>query len=488
MASYSQVPEVKEIISKVTQLVREKQFQQAAKLCEETLIEFPDQPDISVRLAFAKHKLKDYEAAEKIYRHLIKEYDLAILYFNLACVLGDAGKQEQAIDYYKKTLVRDPNHRSAHNNLANLLKEKNEINEALTHYQSVHKICPDHLNSLNGLGGCYAAIGEHEKSIACFNSVIELQKDDYHAHTNLGIELLLAGNFEQGWKHYSWRFLRPDLKRDLPCPIWQGEDIENKRLFIHAEQGAGDVIQFLRYIPHVKTFGAEIVFECRKDLYTLCFEQSGIDIVIAQGAKVSRCDYHLPLLSLPQVFNTTVDTIPNQVPYLYVPEKKQQLWQEKIGETDKCKIGIAWAGNPLHPNDLYRSCDLSMFIPFLAFDNAKYFSLQKNYRLDQLETLPKNINLVNLDKAIFDYQDTAACIMQLDLIITVDTSIAHLAGALGKAVWVLIPYVPDWRWMLEREDSPWYPTMRLFRQQSLGDWIAVVENITHHLSQKLMSW
>lgn len=473
------------MINEITNLLTSHEYQKGLELCQEQLAKTPDQPDVKMRMAFAYHKLKQYEQAEQLYLELLDKHKDAALYFNLGCVYSDQKKYAPAKENYSKTLELEPEHRSAHNNIGNILRSEGKMREALEHFNFIHQHYPDHANSINGAGACYASLGEHEKAKSFFEKAIKLNPNDYHAHTNYGIELLTLGDFDKGWEEYAWRFKRPDLKREFNMPQWQGEPLEGKRLLVHAEQGAGDAIQFLRFIPHVKTLGPEIVFECHKDMYALCYEQTGIDIVISKGTKLPACDYHIPLLSLAQIFNINFDNIPNNVPYIYVPENKIEQWQGLLANASKVKIGLVWAGNPEHPNDYNRSCDLQQWLPFLEQEEIDFFSLQKKFKLEQLQQLPENIHVTNLEDKIFDYVDTAACITQLDLVITVDTSVAHLAGALGKPVWVLIPYVPDWRWMLNTEKSPWYPTMRLFRQQKIGDWEPVIAKITEELKIKL---
>lgn len=472
---------LQDTIREITNLIKSHDYQAALDLCQQQLIKTPDQPDVNMRLAFSYHKLQQYNKAEQLYLELLEQHKEAALYFNLGCVYSDQKKYKLAKENYVKTLELEPEHRSAHNNLGNILRSEGNMAEALVHFEFILEHYPEHVNSINGAGACYASLGEHDRAISFFKKAIALNPTDYHAHTNYGIELLTLGNFEQGWDEYAWRFKRPDLKRDLEMPEWQGEPLEGKRLLIHAEQGAGDAIQFLRFVPHVKTLGPEIVFECHKDMYALCYEQTGIDIVISKGTKLPKYDYHVPLLSLAQIFDTSLDTIPNQTPYIYVPENKIKQWQNTLSTYEHFKVGLVWSGNPEHPNDLNRSCDLNQWLPFLSLKNIDFFSLQKKFKLEQLNALSKDVNIINLDDKIFDYVDTAACITQLDLVITVDTSVAHLAGALGKPVWVLTPFVPDWRWMLNTEKSPWYPTMQLFRQQKIGDWEPVIISITNEL-------
>lgn len=468
-------------VDEISALLKQEDYQGALQLSRIALEKNPQYADIEVRMAFACHKLKRLDEARALYEDLAKRYQSAVIYFNLACVLGELGLADESIATYEKTLKLDPLHRSAHNNLGNMLKERGLTTQALHHFEFLYQKYPDHANAINGLASCYLAIGEYQKAKKFFELSLEKDTNSHVAHTNLGIVDLLLGDFEHGWPEYSYRLKRKGVGRDLPTPVWQQESLEGKRLFIHAEQGAGDVIQFFRYVPYLKTLGAEIILEVLPELYTLFYAQNCVDMVIKIYDKIPKHDYHISLLSLPGIFNTNLASIPKVIPYLHVTQEYIEKWQARIPATERLKVGIVWAGNPEHANDGNRSIPLLNLLPILQLENIDFFSLQKKFGLEQLAQLPEGVNLINLDSEIFEYADTAACIMQLDLVITVDTSVAHLAGALGKPVWTLVPFVPDWRWMLKREDSPWYPTMRLFRQPLIGDWQTVVERVADTL-------
>lgn len=474
--------ETAQAIARISELLKQEDYQGALQLSRMALEAAPQCADIEVRLAFACHKLKRLDEAKTIYQDLAKRYQSAVIYFNLACVLGELGLGDESIACYEKTLQLDPLHRSAHNNLGNMLKERGLMTQALHHFEFLYQKYPEHANAINGLASCYLAIGEYQKAKKFFELSLEKDSTSHVAHTNLGIVLLLLGDFAQGWQEYAYRLKRKGVGRDLPTPAWQQEPLEGKRLFIHAEQGAGDVIQFFRYVPYLKTLGAEIIIEVLPELYTLFYAQNCVDMVIKIYDKIPKHDYHVSLLSLPGIFNTDAKTIPRMIPYLHVPDSYMRKWQERIPNSERLKIGIVWAGNPGHANDANRSIPLLSFLPILQIENIDFYSLQKKFGLEQLAQLPSQINLVNLDADIFEYADTAACIMQLDLVITVDTSVAHLAGALGKPVWTLLTFVPDWRWQLKRDDSPWYPTMRLFRQPLISDWPTVIEQVAESLN------
>jgi hypothetical protein len=256
---------------------------------------------------------------------------------------------------------------------------------------------------------------------------------------------------------------------------------------LHAEQGLGDVIQFVRYIPYVAQLGTKVIIECHKELKSLLKNVEGIQQVISQGEELPSFDVHCPIASLPLIFNTIQDNIPTNIPYIYVESMSVNKWKNKLeNDNSKLNIGLVWAGNPKHKNDRNRSIPLSGFLPLMKFTNITFYSLQKGTASEQSKNLPIRMKLVDLTKEINDFADTAALIENLDLVITVDTAVAHLTGALGKPVWVLLPFAPDWRWMLNREDSPWYPTIRLFRQPSLGDWDSVISRITKELQKETL--
>ena len=272
-------------------------------------------------------------------------------------------------------------------------------------------------------------------------------------------------------------------KRNFPQPIWLGDgDIENRTILIHSEQGLGDTLMACRYVPMLASLGAKVIAEVQPSLKSLLENLEGVSQLVAKGEPIPPFDVHCPIMSLPLAFKTTLETIPAKVPYLTVSENVIGKWRAKLTGTE-IKVGIVWAGNPNHVQDVDRSIPLKNLLPALGVNGIKYFSLQKDLRDGDKEILDANSQIVRLDLEINDFQDTAAIMMSLDLMLSCDTSIVHLAGALGKPFWVLLPFNPDWRWLLDRSDSPWYPTVRLFRQTTRGEWATVVNDVCVELEK-----
>jgi hypothetical protein len=264
-------------------------------------------------------------------------------------------------------------------------------------------------------------------------------------------------------------------------PRWNGEPLAGRSVFIWCEQGFGDSIQFVRYIKKIKQNGAETFFECPPKLQRLLLRGvEGADHIVTSDQNVG-CDYHVPLLSLPGIFSTTLESIPADIPYLYPDQASSSHWKERLAPDQGFRAGLVWAGNPDHKNDLLRSLPLTTYAPLATLPRVSLYSLQKGPAATQAKSPPSGLRLADYTDELEDFADTAALIMNLDLVITVDTSVAHLAGALGRPVWTLLHADPDWRWLLNREDSPWYPTMRLFRQPVLGDWDPVIRRVAAEL-------
>ncbi len=272
--------------------------------------------------------------------------------------------------------------------------------------------------------------------------------------------------------------------RNIAQPQWNGESLDGKTILLHAEQGFGDTLQFIRYAPQVAKRGGSVIVECPIELSTILRGVEGINRIITKGDSWPSYDVQSSIMSLPLIFGTTPDTIPSQ-PYLSVPPDRIAAWRERLGNPDaRHRVGIVWAGRPEHKNDRRRSMRLDQFAPLTEIKSANFFTLQKGPAAAQAATPPPGMSLIDFTSDLHDFVETAALITNLDLVICVDTSIAHLAGAIGKPVWLLLPHAPDWRWMLNRTDTPWYPTMRLFRQPSPGDWPAVMADVTRALAQR----
>jgi hypothetical protein len=295
--------------------------------------------------------------------------------------------------------------------------------------------------------------------------------------------LLLLGRLREGFAEYEWRWRMPGFatpSRTFPQPMWDGTDLGQRTLFVHAEQGLGSAIQFVRYVGLLARRGSRVIIECRRPLHRL-FETSlarpdGRVAVVRRGDTLPRFDCHAPLMSLPHLLGTTMQSIPAQIPYLRAPPADVTTWRERLAGSPRPWIGLVWAGNPKHENDHNRSMPAPYLAPLVTSARASFYSLQVPAAVEELAALPPG-KVSDLAPALGNFADTAAVIESLDLVVSVDTAVAHLAGALGKSVWLLLPYVPEWRWLLDREDSPWYSTMRLFRQHRAGDWTGVVERV-----------
>jgi hypothetical protein len=314
--------------------------------------------------------------------------------------------------------------------------------------------------------------------------VLAIDKDNADAHHNEGLALLTLGDYRRGFEKYEWRWQRSGMppRRRLGKPLWLGEyPLGRKTILLHAEQGLGDTIQFVRYAPLLAKTGAKVVIEVQPELAHLLARVAGVTGVVACGAPLPAFDVHCPMGSLPHALKTEPATIPADIPYLTASTERIAKWRERIERLPSPRIAIAWSGRATHANDRNRSLALARLEPLLALDGASFVSIQRELRGADGETLARVPRLVHVGDDLDDFDDTAAVVSLVDLVISVDTSVVHLAAALGRPTWILLPFWPDWRWMLDRADSPWYPTARLFRQSAPGDWDSVIARVTEEL-------
>jgi len=446
---------------------------------------------------------------------LLLRPDLAEAHNNLGLVLRQQGKLEEAKSHYERAVTLRPNYAEAFNNLGVLLRQLGNLDDSAACFEELLVLRPNSAEAFDNLGNTLRDLGRLDESIASHQRALKLKPDLAKAHNNLGYTLrkqgklaesrqsfnraldldpqsvdirwnlclldLLEGNYAAGWSGYEVRYDRKENRpRSFPQPIWRGEPLNGARILLHAEQGLGDSIQFLRYVPMVHAAGGKVILNVPSPLARLAANVSGVDTLTVEDEIPPAFDRHCPLMSLPLAFNTTLDSIPSQVPYLTVPEDALRAAKNLKGPTQKRRIGLVWSGNPKCTEDQVRSMTLSCFQPLLDLGGLHFFSLQLGPAAAQLAAIQKPIT--DLRPAIKDLADTAALMTHLDLIITVDTSMAHLAGALAKPTWVLLPSAPDWRWLMDHEDSPWYPTVRLFRQPTFGDWTSVIARVRHELT------
>ena len=460
----------------------------ARSIYQQILQAQPHNVDARQLLGVIAYQMDNAEEAIAHYRQaLALNPDYPQVQNNLGAALWKLERAAEAIPYYQKAIALKPDYIDAYNNLGQALMREDRTDEAIGAYQQLLSLKPDHAEAHINLGLAWRERGNLNQAIGHYQQALARQPQNPEAHLYLAIALLLKGDFRRGFVEYEWRWHQKGFSLGHYLHnVWDGGPLEGKTILLRGEQGFGDAIQFIRYLPIVRARKpGRIVVECQQPLMRLFQTLEGIDQLVVKGEPLPPLDLQAPLMSLPRILGAGEDarpyaetTIPNQIPYLQAP---------RTGETPvlrgntRIKVGIVWAGSTMNKTDYYRSISLSHFLPLLQMDDVSFYSLQKGDRTaDITSDIP---NLVNLDPQIHDFADTAGIIEQLDLVITVDTAVAHLTGALGKPVWVLLAFAPDWRWMLERPDSPWYPTMRLFRQQKRGDWSFVLAAVKQALQE-----
>ncbi len=323
-----------------------------------------------------------------------------------------------------------------------------------------------------------------DEALESFAHALALNPENADANFNEGMTRLLIGDFSAGWKKYEWRWKAKQQAhaRDFSQPLWLGgEPIAGKTILVHAEQGYGDTIQFVRYVPMLARVGAKIVLEVQPPLKPLLASFEGA-LIVARGEPLPAFDLHCPILSLPLAFKTEQASIPASIPYLQAPHDRVEKWKQRLPRQGELVVAIAWSGSATHEQDLVRSIAIEKLAPLLAIPDIQWISIQRELRPGNAEFLAAHPKIAHVGAELADFADTAAVLSQADLTISVDTSTVHLAGALGRPVWVLLQYIPDFRWLLDREDSPWYPSARLFRQPDFGDWKSVIERIARELA------
>jgi FKBP-type peptidyl-prolyl cis-trans isomerase 2 len=428
------------------------------------------------------------EAISYYQKALELDLDMTEAYYNMGVAHHKKGDFDKAAQFYLTAIGQNPNFPEAHHNLGMVFKEKGMPDDAIACFKKAIEIRPDYAEAHYNLGNAFVMKGQFYEALQSYGKTLEIRPEYAEAHWNISLLDLLLGRFEAGWKGYEWRWELKDVavKRGFVQPEWDGSDISGRTILLYSEQGFGDAIQFIRYVPLVAENGARVVVECPKELASLLKGVKGVHEIISDPERTPDFDLHCPIMSLPLRFNTSLENIPAKVPYIDVDPVLVRLWSDKVRpDSPKLKVGLAWAGDPKYKTDYDRSCRLDMLSPLAEFDNIIFYSLQKGVAANQALNPPKDFMLFDYTADISDFSDTAALIQNLDLVISVDTAVAHLAGALGKPVWTLLPFVPDWRWMLKREDSPWYPTMRLFRQPARWDWASVVGKIKEALGAYL---
>jgi tetratricopeptide (TPR) repeat protein len=454
-------------------------YREAAKL----------QPDyaeahFNLGIALADRK-KNAEAIASYERALQARPDYPDVLYNLGLLLVQERRCGEGVVCLEQAVRLKPDNPEAHNNLSLALADLGRFDDAIASCDAALRLRPLDPKSHMNRGNALSSLGRIDEAVACYNFAIRLQPEYPNAHWNRSLALLAKGEYERGWAEYEWRWQRGETKtRNFPEPRWDGSSLEGKTILLWCEQGLGDTLHFVRYASLLKERGATVWQECPAKLMPLLSTCRGVDRVLPEGTPLPPgFDCQAPLMSLPHLCGTTLSNVPADTPYLSTDPAQVEHWRKKLSDSPHFKIGVAWQGNPKHRFDQHRSFPLHWFRSLATLDGVELYSLQKGHGTEQLKTIRFPITDLGsrLDESGGAFQETAAVMRALDLVITCDTAMAHLAGALGVPVWMPLSIPADWRWLQDREDTPWYPTMRLFRQQQLGRWAPVFERMRHEV-------
>jgi hypothetical protein len=441
----------------------------------------------SIELGLKHYRAGNLVEAENVFRAILaRDANDAEALHLLGVIAIDAHQPVAAVELIRRAIAIRPDVAAYHSNLGSALRDAGQLDEAAESCRRAIAINPNHAKAHFNLGQTMRDLDRIDEAIALFEQAVALDPNYARAHYALGMMLLLKGNLARGFREYEWRWQRDNFRsprRDFPQPQWDGSPLPGKTILLHAEQGMGDAIQLVRYAPLVAPRVGRVIVECHAPLVRSFNRVAGVSEVIAAGESLPPFDIHLPMLSLPLVMGTSsIEQIPHEVPYLHATDHDVAAWRQRLDDLrGRYKVGIMWAGNPRHQFDHLRSIPLETLAPLASMKDVVLISLQKDRPPGAGS---QTFELIDRTSELRDFADTAALIANLDLVISVDTSVAHLAGAMGEPVWTLLARAPDWRWMLDRDDSPWYPTMRLFRQRAGGDWDEVIARVAAALSEE----
>ncbi len=486
-------------------LLQQKEWAEAEPAFRRCLELQPGHIEALVNLGFVLSEQNRHVEAEACCRQaLALKPDQAEIHHNLGNALREQNKHDEAIEHYREALRLRPDYAKCEVNLGVALIAQGNSGEAIQRLRRGVELDPDFAEAYNSLGAVVSVERRFDESLEYYAHAIRLKPDYPDAHWNRSLVWLLTGDFERGWPAYEWRWrcARIGQAPQYSQPRWDGAPLEGRTILLHAEQGLGDTLHFVRYAALVKARGGRVIVQCQPPLKRLLASCPGIDLLIGQGEPLPHFDVWAALLSLPAVFGTDLSTIPANVPYLLAEAELVEHWRRELAPLSGFRIGVSWQGSPRHPWDRHRSAALADLAPLARVPGVRLISLQKNPDADiasfnrwlgpsvgdAAAAAPAALLSLGgaVDEAAGPFMDTAAIMRNLDLVVSVDTAVAHLAGALGVPTWLALNYSPDWRWLLERADSPWYPTMRLFRQSALGDWSSVFAEMAVELSKLVM--
>ncbi len=448
----------------------------------------PNYPEAHNNRGIILHHLKRYDEALAGYERAISlQPDYAKAHNNRGNLFKDLKQLNEALLCYEQAIRLMPSFAEAYFNRGVLLASIENFNEAILNYDRAIALSPDYADAYCNRGYALQQLNKFENALHDYNRAIEIDAGFYLAKWNKAFLLLMLGEYGEGWKLYEsrWHVYQKQFFRNFTQPLWLGGEpsLRGKTLLIHAEQGLGDLIQFCRYAPMAEALGAEVLIEAPSSMLSLMKTLKGNCTIVEKNKPLPHFDLQCPVMSLPLAFNTMVQTIPHDIPYLSVAEHKKQQWSNRLGSKKVLRVGLAWSGSAANRK---RIISLTQLKPLFQVP-VEFHSLQKEISATDAMLLNSLDHVHHHHNELADFADTAALISELDLVITIDTSVAHLAGALGRPVWVLLPFAPDFRWLIDREDSPWYPTAKLFRQTAIDDWDSVVTQVADKLRQYTLS-
>jgi hypothetical protein len=460
-----------------------KQMVEALRLLTAALKANAASSNAMSNLGLALHATGRCEEAIASYRNALRlAPDHPEILYNLANSCLELGRLDEALAAYDEALAIEPGHAGALVNRGNTLLRLNEPAKAIASYNAALAVISGHPQILTNRGHALRRLDQPEQALVDFAAALAAAPDFAEAQFEAAMTRLTLGDFARGWKQYEWRWKTAAFacqRRSFPAPLWLGnEPVAGKTILLHAEQGFGDTIQFIRYALLLAGQGAKVICEIQPELQPLLSQLSDVS-VIAAGATLPAFDLHAPLLSLPLAFKTTLETVPASIPYLAAPAEAVARWRDRLPEGPRA--GFVWSGSATHKNDANRSIALARLAMLFENPPLQCVSLQTELRAADREVLCGLAKLMHLGDEIRDFADTVAIISLLDVVISVDTAVAHLAGALGKPVIILLPYAADFRWMRGRADTPWYPAAKLVRQPAFGDWDSVASGLHDEL-------
>ena len=463
-----------------------KRLDEAVAAYEQAIRFRPGHHDTHNNLANVLREQGKLDQAERSYRDALRlAPDSPAIRVNLGNVLTDLWRLEEAEACYRQVIAHRPDRGDAFNSLGNTLNLAGRLDEAIDCYRKAISLSPEmavfHLN----MGNAFRTQGKLDEAVAKYDEALRLKPDFPAARFNRSLAWLLNGDFEQGWTEYEWRWEHRRDRLTFTQPAWDGSPLAGRSIMLYSEQGLGDTIQFIRFARLVRQTGGRVIVRCQRPLVRLLSTCEGIDLLIAEDDPLPEFDVHFPLMSLPIYFKT----VPACVPYLKAEDELVEHWRARLASTRELKVGIAWQGNPKYSLDPLRSFRVAEFAPLAQIPGVRLFSLQTGLGTEQLHEQGDRLRVVDLRRSMgaipAAFVEDAAAIANLDLVVCSDSAVAHVAGALGRPTWLALPFAPDWRWLLGRADSPWYPTMRIFTQQSWGDWAGVFTRIAAALNDLL---